>query len=145
MIFRRKRTYKIEGDFSVREKRLTGLQVLMKVLNFLLITVTLTLCYYLVFALIFDTDVEKEMKEENRAYEQIYDDVLRKLGRLEDVTAGLESKEEIPFHAGSGPFRFQRVNRLRAAEQKTANRQILLIFADQAVWEHRCAASCTLR
>ena len=94
MMFRRRRTYKIEGDFSVREKRPTVLQLLMRVLNFLLITVTLTLCYYLVFALVFDTDVEKALKEENRAYEKIYDDVLRKLGRLEDVTAGLESKDD---------------------------------------------------
>ena len=86
--------YKLEHDFQVREKRLTVTDVLMKVLLFLIVTVSLSLVYYVIFALIFDTDVEKQLKRENEAYEQRYQEMVVRLERLEDVTSGLENRDD---------------------------------------------------
>jgi murein DD-endopeptidase MepM/ murein hydrolase activator NlpD len=99
MKLRPRRKYKLDGDFTMKEKGLSLLDVTEMVMKFLLITVSLTLVYYGVFSLIIDTDVEKRLKEENRAYEKIYDDVVRKVGILEDVTAGLEYKDDQLYEA----------------------------------------------
>lgn len=88
------RKYKLDGDFKMKEKQLSVMKVVEMVFKFLLITVSLTLVYYVLFSLLIDTDVESRLKEENEAYEKIYDDVVRKLGVLEDVTTGLEYKDD---------------------------------------------------
>ena len=74
MKLRPRRKYKLDGDFTMKEKGLSLLDVTEMVMKFLLITVSLTLVYYGVFSLIIDTDVEKRLKEENRAYDsrQLY-------------------------------------------------------------------------
>lgn len=94
MMFRRRHIYKIDGDFRVREKRTTWMDVLSSVLLFLVVTVSLSLVYYLVFAFFFDTDVEKQLKSENRAYEKIYEEMQVRVDRLEDVTSGLEDRDD---------------------------------------------------
>lgn len=89
-----KHVYKLDKDFQVREKRSALTVVLMRILWFLVVTVSLSLLYYLVFALIFDTDVEKQLKTENAAYEKSYGDMVVRLERLEDVTSGLENRDD---------------------------------------------------
>ena len=91
---KKRRVYKLERDFQVREKRMTVTEVLMKVLLFLVVTVSLSLVYYVIFALIFDSDVEKQLKSENEAYEQRYQEMVVRLERLEDVTSGLENRDD---------------------------------------------------
>ena len=91
---KKKHVYKVDGDFQVREKRMTVMEVLMKVLLFLVVTVSLSLVYYVIFALIFDSDVEKQLKSENEAYEQRYQEMTVRLERLEDVTSGLENRDD---------------------------------------------------
>ncbi|MBO7509775.1 MAG: M23 family metallopeptidase [Bacteroidales bacterium] len=92
--FKHKPTYKLDGDFQVREKRLTVTDVLMKILLFLVVTVSLSLVYYLIFAFLMDTDVEKQLKSENGAYAKRYEEMVVRLERLEDVTSGLEGRDD---------------------------------------------------
>lgn len=93
-MFRRKRIYKIDGDFRVREKHSTWADVVSYILLFLVVTVSLSLVYYVIFASLFDTDVEKRLKTENRAYEKTYGEMAVRIGRLEDVTSGLEDRDD---------------------------------------------------
>lgn len=93
-MFSRKHIYKVDKDFQVRENQPTLVTVLMRVLLFVVVTVSLSLIYYVMFALIFDTDVEKQLKTENAAYEKSYAEMVVRLERLEDVTSGLEGRDD---------------------------------------------------
>ena len=93
-MFKRNRTYKVDKNFQVREHHPSLTAVLMRALTFLVVTVSLSLVYYVVFSLFFDTDVEKQLKMENAAYEKSYEEMVVRLERLEDVTSGLENRDD---------------------------------------------------
>ncbi len=123
-MFGRKPVYKVDNDFQVRENHATLAAVLMRILSFVVVTVSLSLLYYVVFALIFDTDVEKNLKTENAAYAKSYGDMVVRLERLEDVTSGLENRDdrlyEKIFHTNA-PFdsRIENVSLLNLGDSIT--------------------------
>lgn len=67
---------------------------LLKGLKYILVTVSLSVCYYFIFALIVDTDTEKRIKQENEAYSSMYEDMLERERLLESVIEGMKTKED---------------------------------------------------
>lgn len=66
---------------------------MMKVLRYLLMTVSLAVLVYLIFALVVSTDVEKSLKSENSYYESVYPELEPGAELLEDALAHLQMKD----------------------------------------------------
>lgn len=66
---------------------------MMKVLRYLLMTVTLAVLAYVLFALVVSTDVEKKLKAENDYYESVYPELEPGAELLEDAIAHLQMKD----------------------------------------------------
>lgn len=66
---------------------------MMKVLRYLLMTVSLAVLVYLIFALVVSTDVEKSLKSENSYYESVYPELEPGTELLEDALAHLQMKD----------------------------------------------------
>ncbi|MBR4756045.1 MAG: M23 family metallopeptidase [Bacteroidales bacterium] len=68
--------------------------VLGKAFKYFLITASLAVVYYVVFALLVNTDSERKLKREIQMYKQMYSEMTRKEGLLEDVLEGLKVKDD---------------------------------------------------
>ncbi|MGN0201328.1 MAG: M23 family metallopeptidase [Candidatus Cryptobacteroides sp.] len=70
---------------------------LLKGLKYLLVTVSLAVCYYAVFALVIDTDTEKRIKAENEAYSSMYEGMLERERLIENVIEGMRGKDDVIY------------------------------------------------
>lgn len=67
--------------------------VLGKALKYFLVTASLAVVYYIVFSLLISTDSERRLEKENQAYRDLYADMVRKEGLVDDVLKGLEARD----------------------------------------------------
>ena len=75
------------------------------VLYYVLGTLALAIFAYALFALIFSTDAERRLRRENKAYARAFEQLEDREGRLRDVIAGLQHKDneiyDVVFHANA--------------------------------------------
>lgn len=79
-------------NFVKKEKTL--LSILLKILEWIIISFLIALLFYAVIALLFSSDREKRVAAENEYLKQQYEDMSKQMEQIEDVVSGLVMRDQ---------------------------------------------------
>lgn len=79
-------------NFVKKEKTL--LSILLKILEWIVISFLIALLFYAVIALLFSSDREKRVAAENEYLKQQYEDMSKQMEQIEDVVSGLVMRDQ---------------------------------------------------
>ena len=69
-------------------------RAVLRLVLYMLLTLTLAVLTYIAFALIYRTDTERRLRREIRLYERLYPELEERSGLLEDAIAALQHKDD---------------------------------------------------
>lgn len=67
---------------------------IVKVLKYLVASISLAIAYYIIFAIFINTDSERRLKRENRMYEKLYPEMQNKEKLLSDALSALQTRDD---------------------------------------------------
>lgn len=88
-----------DKEMKIRKDGRTIAGTAVKILKYIVVSISLAVFYYLIFAAFINTDEERRLKTENKMLEEVYPEMVRKEQLLADVIRGLEVRDDELYSA----------------------------------------------
>ena len=83
-----------KNSFSFKKVSTSLWGAVKAILKYMIVTISIAVCYYIIFTLFISTDEERRLRKENKMYEKMYPELVEKESLLGDVVEGLQLRDK---------------------------------------------------